>query len=74
MKKVLSLMLIIVIVIFIVTLMSTTAFATSETLISNKEELYAQYQATVEEAIAKHDAKIELAPFEEFDFSIANPG
>jgi len=41
--------------------------------ISEKKELYEQYQAAVNEAIEKYNARIELKPFEEFNFSIAEP-
>ena len=41
--------------------------------ILGKRELYEKYQAAVKEAMEKYDAKIELKPFEKFDFTIAEP-
>lgn len=51
--------------------MSVMTFAaTNDVVISDgeKKELYEQFQDAVQEAIEKYDARIELKPFEEFDF------
>lgn len=70
MRKILSLILTIIMIFS----MSATIFAaTNNTSISQKKGLYKQYESAVKEAIEKYDAKIELTPFEKFDFSTAAP-
>lgn len=60
-------------VISMCTLGSAAIAATDDASISHKKELYEQYKSAVEEAIATYNARIELAPFEEFDWEKAAP-
>ena len=55
--------------------MSATTFAKTNDVVSEdeKRELYGQFLAAVQEAIEKYNAKIELKPYEEFDFENAAP-
>ncbi|MFX0561088.1 hypothetical protein TEPIDINF_002548 [Tepidibacillus infernus] len=70
MKRILSLTLALIMMLS----MSTAVFATTDDItISDKKELYNHYQSAVEEAREKYNARIELKPFEEFDFSNAAP-
>lgn len=69
MKKVISIVLTVVMLFS----MSIVAFATTNDVEDKQKELYEEYQAAVNEAIEKYNAKIELKPFEEFDFEKAAP-
>lgn len=69
MKKILSYTLAIAMILSI----ATTVFAAPDDATLDKKELYEQYRAAVEEAKEKYNARIELKPFEEFDFSTAAP-
>lgn len=68
-KKILSYTLAIAMILSI----ATTVFAAPDNATLDKKELYEQYRAAVEEAKEKYNARIELKPFEEFDFSTAAP-
>lgn len=70
MKKTLSLILA---MIMMLSISAAAIGATNDTSISDKKIQYEQYQVAVKEAIEKYDARIELKPFEQFDFSIAAP-
>lgn len=73
MKKRISLLIVVVMVLSMCTVGFAATAATEDVSVSSKKQLYEQYKAAVEEAIATYDARIELDPFEEFDFDTAAP-
>jgi len=73
MKKRISLLIVVVMVLSMCTVGFAATAATEDVSVSSKKQLYEQYKAAVEEAIATYNARIELDPFEEFDFETAAP-